>query len=280
MKGNVVPLVLVFGLPLAVASCGGGGEGGTPAPPTLPTPTVTALAITSSTDLLKINQAETFTVTATMSNGSTATATATWRSDNQAVATVDANGRVTGTGSGETAISAESNGVRATPRTIRVLPDYHGRWNGDWRVAGCAADGDWARTDICRDVPVGSLLSFALALTQDRDATTGNVSLDDVAGPVQGPIRLDGQLNLAGAFTSTDEGFVLDATLADWETTTTDNQRMTGRFNLVFRAARLQGSVRFNGELRVVAKTAAAPLSETHGQLRRLRRALSAAARR
>ena len=271
MRANVAALVLVLG----AVSCGGGEAPG----PTSPTPTVTGLAISSSMDLLKINQSGTFTATATMSNGSTATVTATWRSENAAVATVDANGRVTGIGSGETAISAESNGVRATPRTIRVLPDYHGRWTGDWRIAGCTADGDWGRTDICREVPVGSLLPFALALTQDRDNASGNVTLDDVAGPVQGPIRPGGQLSLAGAFTSTDQGIVLDATIADWETTTTDNQRLSGRFVLVFRAAGLQGSVRFDGELRVVAKTAAAPLTATGGELR-LRRALTAAIRR
>lgn len=277
MRGYIVPLVLVFGLPFGVASCGGGETG--PTTPTPPPATVTGLAITSSTDLLKINQSETFTVTATMSNGSSAVVTATWRSDNPAVATADGNGRVTGIGSGETAISAESNGVRATPRTIRVLPDYHGRWSGDWRIAGCTVDGDWARTDICREVPVGSLSPFALALTQDRDTTAGNVTLDDVAGPVQGPIRLDGQLSVAGAFTSTDQGIVLDTSVGDWDTTTTDNQRMTGRFIVAFRAAGMQGSVRFNGELRVVAKTAAAPLSATGGELR-LRRALTAAIRR
>ena len=277
MRANVVVSVLVFGLAFGLASCGG-REGG-PTIPTSPSATVTGLSITASTDLLKINQSETFTVTATMSNGSTAAVTATWRSENPAVATVDANGRVTGIGSGETAISAESSGVRATPRTIRVLPDYQGRWSGDWRVAGCTTDGDWARTDICREVPVDTLLSLALVLTQDGDNTSGNVTLADVAGPVQGPIRPGGQLSLAGAFTSTDEGIVLDATVADWETTTTDNQRMTGRFALVFRAAGLQGSVRFNGELRVVAKTAAAPLSATSGELR-LRRAVTAATRR
>lgn len=273
MRGNAIALVLAFGL----ASCGG-DEGG-PAAPTPPPATVTALAITSSTDLLKINQSEVFTVTATMSNGSTATVTATLRSENSSVAAVDANGRVTGIGSGETAITAESNGVRATPRMIRVLPDYHGRWSGDWRVAGCTADGDWARTNICRDVPVGSLAPFALALTQDRDTAAGSVTLDDVTGPVQGSIRLGGQLNIVGTFTTTDQGVVLDSTVADWETITTDNQRMTGGFALVFRAAGLQGSVRFNGELRVVGKTAAAPLSATNTTLQ-LRRTLAAATRR
>lgn len=276
MTRNVGALVLVLGLPFGAVSCG--GDGG-PTAPTPPPATVTGLAITSSTDLLKINQSGTFTATATMSNGSTAIVTATWRTDNPAVATVDSSGRVTGMASGEASISAEANGVRATPRTLRVLPDYHGRWSGDWRVAGCTTDGDWARTDICRDVPVDSLLSFALALSQDRDNTSGNVTLDDVTGPVQGPIRLDGQLNVAGAFTSTDGGLVIDTTVADWETATTDNQRMTGRFTLNFRAAGMKGSVRFNGELRIVAKTAATPLSATGGQLR-LRRALSAATRR
>ncbi len=183
---------------LGLVSCGGGEEG---PPNTGPSPTVTGLSITSSTDLLKINQSETFTVTATMSNGSTTAVTASWRSENPTVATVDANGRVTGIGSGETAISAESNGVRATPRTIRVLPDYQGRWSGDWRIAGCTTDGDWARTDICRDVPVDSLLNLALVLTQDRDNASGNVTLDDLTGPAQGPIRPGGHLNLAGAFT-------------------------------------------------------------------------------
>jgi Bacterial Ig-like domain (group 2) len=272
MKGTAVVLVLVLGL----ISCGGGGE----APRTGgPSPVITGLAISSSTDLLKINQSETFTVTATMSNGSTSTVTATWRSETPAVATVDANGRVTGVGSGDTTISAEASGVHATPRTIRVLPDYQGRWSGDWRVAGCTTDGDWRRTDICRDVPIDSLLSFALTLTQDRDTASGNVTLDDVAGPVQGPIRSGGHVNLAGAFTSADDGIVLDITVSDWETTTTDNQRMTGRFTLAFRATGLQGSVRFDGELRIVAKSGAASLSATGGQLR-LRRALAAAARR
>ena len=61
------------------------------------------------------------------------------------------------------------------------------------------------------------------------------------------------------------------------ETITTDNQRMTGRFTMTFRAAGIQGSVRFSGELRVVGKTAATPLTATGGELR-LRRTLAAAA--
>ena len=273
MRGNFVSLVLVFGL----VSCGGDGE----RPPTSPTPTpsTTALAIASSTDLLKINQSETFTLTASMSDGSTRTVTGTWRSESSAVATVDSNGRVTGAGSGETAISAEANGLRAAPRPIRVLPDYQGRWSGDWTLAGCTTDGDWSRTDICRDLPVGTRLPFGLVLTQDRDIASGTATLDDVVGPVQGSIRLAGQLGIDGTFAFTDEGITIEVTVTEWETTTTDNQRMTGRFVLVFRASGLQGSVRFNGELRIVTKSAAASapaVSEQH----RLRRLLTTVTRR
>jgi hypothetical protein len=239
---------------------------------------VAGIAIASTTDLLKIAQSETFTLTATMSDGGTRAVTGTWRSEGPAVATVDSNGRVTGVGSGETAISAESDGARATPRTIRVLPDYQGRWSGDWRLAGCTPDGDWARTDICRDVPVGTLLPFGLTLTQNRDTATGTATLDDVAGPVQGSIRLAGQLGVGGTFTFTDQGITIDVTVTDWETTTTDNQRMTGRFVVVFRAAGLQGSVRFDGELRIVSKSAATMAPA--GRQRQLRNALAAATRR
>lgn len=274
MRAHVIHIVLVLGL----VSCGGSDGERPPTSPT-PTPTATGLTISSPTDLLKINQSETFVLTAAMSDGSTRTVAGAWRSDSPAVAAVDSNGRVTGAGSGETAISAESNGLRAAPRTVRVLPDYQGRWSGDWRLAGCTTDGDWTRSDICRDVPVGTLLPFGLTLTQDRETATGTVTLDDVVGPVHGSIRPAGHLGVGGTFTLTDEGITIDVTVTDWETTTTDNQRMTGRFVLVFRASTLQGSVRFDGELRIVGKSAATAQSPA-GRKGHLHRALAAATHR
>jgi len=274
MRGNIILIVLAFG----ITSCGG-SDG--PGPPTSPQPpaTTTGLAITSSTDLLKIKQSETFTLTATMSDGGTKNITGTWRSESPATASVDSGGRVTGIGAGETAISAESNGARATPLTIRVLPDYQGRWSGDWRVAGCTADGDWSLSDICREVPPGTLLSFGLVLTQDRDTATGTVTLDDVAGPVQGSIRLAGQLGVGGGFPVTEEGITIDVSVTEWETATIDNQQMTGRFVLVFREATFRGSVRFDGELRIVTKSSAMPVSAA-GRKGQLRRALHGIIRR
>lgn len=275
MRANVIPLVLVLG----IVSCGGSDAEPKPGPSPGPTPTATALTIGSRTDFLRINQSETFSLTASMSDGSTRTVAGTWRSDSPAVATVDSNGRVTGAGSGETAISAELNGLRAAALAVRVVPDYQGRWTGDWRVAGCTTEGDWTRSDICRDVPVGAVLPFGLTLTQDRDTTTGTVTVDDVVGPVQGSIRTAGHLGVAGTFTFTDEGTTIEVTVTDWETTTADNQRMTGRFGLVFRAAGLQGSVRFDGELRIVGKSAATAQSSA-GRQGHLHRALAAATRR
>jgi hypothetical protein len=45
-----------------------------------------------------------------------------------------------------------------------------------------------------------------------------------------------------------------EVTVSNWETLSTDNQRMTGRYALSFRAAALQGSARIDAELRIVAK--------------------------
>jgi hypothetical protein len=47
-----------------------------------------------------------------------------------------------------------------------------------------------------------------------------------------------------------------EVTVSNWETLSTDNQRMTGRYALSFRAAARQGSARIDAELRIVAKGA------------------------
>jgi hypothetical protein len=168
---------------------------------------------------------------------------------------------------------APRRGPFACCRTTRGV----GAVIGDSQAARPTVTGP--RSDICRDVPVGTLLPFGLTLTQDRETASGTATLDDVVGPVQGSIRPAGQLGVGGTFTFTDEGVTIDVTVTDWETTTTDNQRMTGRFAVVFRAARLQGSVRFDGELRIVAKSAAASVPAAPGQYR-LRRLLTAVTRR
>jgi hypothetical protein len=141
-------------------------------------------------------------------------------------------------------------------RALRVVPDYEGRWTGDAQITACVDDGDWRRVGFCEDLGIGGLFPTILALTQDRDHVTGNGSFDDMSGPVQGAIRTSGHIGLDGSFTVTVEGVPFDVTVSNWETLSTDNQRMTGRYALSFRAAALQGSARIDAELRIVTKGA------------------------
>jgi hypothetical protein len=234
-------------------ACGGSKGGNDLTGPSGTQPT--SLSITPGADLVTIRGTETFTVTATFSNGSTGPVGATWSSDNTSVASVESGGRVTGAGPGRATISASYSGMQAT-RQLRVVPDYAGRWTGDAQVTGCGDDGDWRRVGFCADVGTGGVFPTILALTQDRDHVTGTGSFDEMSGPVQGAIRTSGHIGLDGSFTVTVEGVPFEVTVLNWETLSTDNQRMTGRYALSFRATALQGSARIDAELRNVGKSA------------------------
>jgi hypothetical protein len=260
MRVKVCTMILL----MAAAGCGGGDS---PAP--TPTPLPTGITITASTDLMKLRGTEPLGLSATFDNGTTSTVQGTWSSDNSAVASVDGSGRVTGASSGEATIAATYQTFRATHR-LRVVPDFHGRWSGDHRLTGCTADGDFQRGNFCGEFTIGDLFLLNMALTQNRDAVTGTSDFGDPPSAVQGSIRTSGHLALAGTFTvAIEPGVVVEATLVDWEATSTDNERMTGRFSLVLRVAQLQGSARLDndrGTVRKVTPTPAAVRSVTGGR--------------
>jgi hypothetical protein len=154
---------------LGPAGCGGN--------PTIPDPTpgqgaATSVAIAAGVDLMKLKATGTFGLTATYSNGSTGSVQGTWRADNPSVATVDNTGRVSAAGAGETNIVAEFQGLRAT-QPLRVVPDYQGRWNGDYSVTRCSADGDWERGNFCAEFAPADLFVLTMGLTQNRDVVNG-----------------------------------------------------------------------------------------------------------
>lgn len=262
--------LVVVGLLSTTVACGGGG-GSPTAPPS--TPTLTGLSITPATDLVRIKANETFAANATFSDGSSRTVQSTWGSDAPGVATIESGGRVTGVASGQATIFADYQGQHAT-RLLRVLPDYQGRWQGDWSMSGCGDEGDWR--GACGELALGSLWAIALEATQNRDAVNGTVDFgDNQPGQVAGTIRMSGHLVLSGTYTIVQDGLPFEFAVSDWETLTTDNDRMTGRFRLTMRVAGLQGSLRLDGELRVVAKTSAMSLVGARGDAARLPRALA-----
>jgi hypothetical protein len=249
-RSGVMKNRIVIAFALAVAVGCGENDPISPSPSTL-----ASLSITPATEFIKIKGTETFTVTGTYSDGSTRTEQATWGTDNPGIATIDAGGRASGVASGQASIFAETQGQRAT-RLLRVLPDYHGRWRGDWMVTSCGDDGDWR--GACAEFPSNSLFGLSLELTQTRDTVSGTTDFgDDLPGAVTGTIRMDGPLVLGGTYTVVFEGIPVEITVGNWETVTTDNERMTGRFRLTMRTAGLQGSIGVDGEARIVAKTSA-----------------------
>lgn len=104
----VRPSVLV----LAVAACGGGGDTVTPPPaPPPPPPAVASVAVTPSSAPLLIGQSTTLSATTRDAAGATLNGRSiTWNSETPQVASVDANGRVTGVSAGLATITASSEG--------------------------------------------------------------------------------------------------------------------------------------------------------------------------
>lgn len=247
-------------LVLGLAGCGGNSPNG-PSPTPGPGPGApTSVAIAAGVDLMKLKATGTFGLTANYSNGNAGSVQGTWRSDNPSVATVDTTGRVTATGAGETNIVGEFQGLRAT-QPLRVVPDYQGRWNGDFSVTGCTADGDFQRGNFCSEFPTPDLFALTMGLTQNRDAVNGSSDFGDLSGPVQGAIRMSGHLMLSASFTIPEDDIVVDVTLTDWEALTSDNERMTGRFAFAVRASRLQGTARIECDLRTFGKTSTTPVA-------------------
>jgi Bacterial Ig-like domain (group 2) len=232
-------------------ACSDGGNGGPG--PTPPSQTPVSLAITPATDLIKIKGSETFTATVTYSNGTNGPAQAPWRSDAVSVATVDGSGRATGQASGMATIVAEFQGLTGT-RLLRVVPDYQGRWTGRYALTGCSDDGDWRAADFCRELDLSGLYDLSLDLTQTRDAVSGNANFDDPIGPIQGTIRTSGHLPLNGTLRVESEGLVFEVVVSSFEGLTTDNERMTGTFDLTFRHAMLAGSARVACQIRALSK--------------------------
>ena len=239
-------LAIIGGL-VALAACGGSPEG--------PSPTPQSLRITPSVDLIRIKASETLIAVTTSTGGAESNATATWTSDTPAVAQIDANGRVTGQASGSSMITARANGLSATT-TLRVVPDYHGRWEGTTRVTACADEGDF-RT-LCDDVAGGGV-PLVTSVTQTRDALSADVDFDGAKGRISTSVQPNGRFVTTRQLTLTIEDITFEVGLLEWDTTTTDNQLMTGRYRLEIRHSLLTGFWRLDGDFAAVQKTSGTP---------------------
>lgn len=184
-------LLLLMALP---ACRGAGGRNG--AAPTAPTSNIASIRI-SGPDTLFIGANATFTATATFPDGSTGPIACVWAADNAQLARVDPRGgTMTGLHSGDVTVACASERGRGE-RSVRVLPNYAGQWEGSYIVERCE-DSQVPAASFCGSFPRERTLPLAARLTQDRDIVTGNFTLGTIeAQQTTGLIGPDGSLRMS-----------------------------------------------------------------------------------
>jgi hypothetical protein len=202
---------------------------------TSPSPTVSNLSLSPATDWVKIKGTERFTVTALYSTGASESVSPTWTSNNGGVATVDSGGLVTGVAAGQATIVATFQSKTAI-RDLRVIPDYAGRWSGNWSVTSCTTSGALPSA-WCNSIQNASLPA-TLQINQTKDQVSATWTLQESNGTAQGSVSSDGKLTLAGS--NLQSGVTIE--IVSWQTVTVDNQSMTGTFTLKWSPAGVAGS--------------------------------------
>jgi hypothetical protein len=240
---------------LAMSACSAGSSPTSPRP--TPPPTADGIAITSGDDALRTGFFADFTVTATMSDRTTQIVTrqAALSTSDPAIATIDANGRVTAIRHGTVALNATYQG-RSTSRTISIVHDYAGLWNGTFVIRACDQTGVFASSRYCQNAGVEPL-PMALDLTQTGarvDRISGSISLRGLAGPVTGEVTADGRLVLSGSYVATAPGGSLRIEILTWSTTAVGGTTMSGTFAYNVSLVGAEGSANQTNEIVTVVK--------------------------
>ena len=260
-------LVLVIALALG-AACGSS---------TGPDEVVTTSGINVTiSNPLRMGQTTQAAGTATLSNGQTQSITAGWRSDVPAVATVTDGGMVAGVANGRATIYVVSGGVQGQ-QVIRVVPDYHGSWDGGLRVTSCTQSGIFASAEACDEFRVGDVSGFALSLDQSGESMTAEASYSDAVNfpAVTIPVQADG----SASFTTTATAVLDDVTVnvsANFAINSTRLGELAGTVSEVWRLPNISGELRLAQNIvnttRSSPTPSAAPNSESPTKFRVLSR--------
>jgi hypothetical protein len=205
--------------------------------------------------------------TVALSNGQSQNVTTGWRSDAVGVATVTDGGLVTGVANGQATISVTASG-RQGQQMIRVLPDYHGEWEGTLRVTGCTQTGIFAEIRLCDDAPaVNSTEGFDLGLTQTGDSMNALLYLGGSGQTVPAPIAADGSTAFTGRTSFTEEGVTVTFD-SSWQINSPRVGALTGTVTDVFRVNGFSGEGRLTYDVQSATRTATSVRS-TGGRGRR-----------
>ena len=222
------PFQLVSALALVTLTMGCGSK--PPTSPTAVTPAVTGLAIHGAEAILTGAAAD-YTVAVTLSDGTSKAATPAWTSSNPAVATINDAGRLEGRSHGSTILTASSAG-QTVSKTIRVINNYGGSWDGQFVVNGCNAP-----PGACASLEI-DFFSFPVSLTVSHsESDPGQVTAEFVLptfGQLQsllsGNVTADGRLNLSGSAPLTNGGVSGTFTVGAWDTILVDGNSMKGHW--------------------------------------------------
>ena len=147
---------------LLSASCGG----------SLIQPTITTSVAVALPSVLKVGDAAQATAVATLNNGDAKPLSIGWRSDAPGVAAVTNAGLVTGVTNGVANISVTSGGVQGT-KSLRVVPNYHGRWTGAYQVDRCTPLPTPAYDTFCSGYQPGTVILLTMTFAQNGDVING-----------------------------------------------------------------------------------------------------------
>jgi hypothetical protein len=217
---------------IAAVGCSAGSS--SPVAPAPAPPTASSIAITSGVDSLRTGFFADFAVTASMSDRTTQIVTpqATLTTSDASIATVDKNGRLTANWYGPVTITASYQGRTAT-RTVTIVYNYGGTWNGTFVIRDCDQSGLFLSSRYCQNAGVAPL-PMALELTQsgaNADQISGSASFRGLAGPVTGQVGSDGRLALNGSYTAASGGATFRVEIVSWTTEPAGNTGMSGRFH-------------------------------------------------
>ena len=240
--------------------CGDDSSNASPSGPSPSSSATTSVNVTV-TSPIRMGQTAQASAVAALSNGQSQNLTSGWRSDNAGVATVADAGLVTGVANGQATIYVATGG-RQGQQVIRVVPDYHGAWEGTLRVTSCAQTGVFAEVGLCNDIPVSASEGFDLALMQTGEAMSAQLYFGDSDQTVAAPIAPDGSSAFAGRASYTEEEITLTLDTA-WQINSTRVGALTGTVNDVYRVAGYPGEARISYEIQLATRTATSASSNT-----------------
>jgi len=223
---------LALGLTIvAVSVLAAACDGKSPAAPSRPA--FSNLLSISGADAVLTGSSSNYTATATLSDGTTRSVTPTWSSSNGDVANVDNAGRLDGRAHGLTTLTATHEGISAT-RSVQVVNDYRGTWNGSFVVNGCDAP-----PGVCSSYEI-DFWDFPIQLEvvqtgkdlSEISAMFFLPSFFQLRANLSGTVTSDGRLNLAGSSEVGDRRGGAWATfyVGAWDTAPSGRDAMTGRW--------------------------------------------------